>query len=53
MLGKHEFSEIRIENRLAEPIDNKKIMIFLYFNIQVIKKKEVFYKKQVALQPYK
>ena len=53
MLGKHEFSEIRIENRLAEMIDNKKIMIFLYFNIQVIKKKEVFYKKQVALQPYK
>ena len=49
MLGKHEFSEIRIENRLAEPIDHKKIMIFLYFKIQVIKKKEVFYKKTSSI----
>lgn len=31
------------------PIDNKKIMIFLYFNIQVIKKKEVFYKKTSSI----
>jgi len=27
-MGKHEFSEIRIENRLAEPIENKKIIDF-------------------------
>ena len=30
-MGKHEFSEIRIENRLAEPIENKKIIDFYWF----------------------
>ena len=51
MLGKHEFSEIRIENRLAGPIDNKKIMIFLYFNTKIPKKKEIIWiipNRQVA-----
>ena len=49
MLGKHEFSEIRIENRLAESIDNKKIMLFLYFSIEDIEKREVFYEKTSSI----
>ncbi len=49
MLGKHEFSEIRIENRLAEPIDNKKIMLFLYFGIEDIKRKRLFMKKTSSI----
>lgn len=41
-MGKHEFSEIRIENRLAGPIENKKIMLFLYFNTDFPRTKEIF-----------
>ena len=49
MLGKHEFSEIRIENRLAEPIEHKKIMLFLYFSIEDIEKREAFYEKTSSI----